>query len=566
MTTSSLNWALKNYEEQLTTLATKVHSSTDAQFLSILVARDAVEAALTAESVKSTANLLKVIHLDECLKQQAKAIPKTVKKLVEWRKSRKPKADAWWWFFEAHPLSCALKDYEDKLRDFQDDDNSSDSLGERYLAVLVARDAVEAALTKPAIKSAKNQSAIIRTDEHLDEQIEAVIQATENWDTLNKLDDQLKQQVSQISRRQRKKLLERLTKWRKSRQPPAEAWWWFSGSYRRCFFGFYAWLRQFTWLDNLDWLWSAVSFLCLTISIALIVDISSRFFTGRPELGGAIQVSLQSLFTLLAGGSALTKPGRKFTQEILTYFNIPKRLWHEFSVLFSCIVLLVLFLYHHQLPQIADRYVERGKENYRAGQLSSAKQNFERALSLNPDEVGANYLLGNLYEKLNKFDDAITQYQIAAQGNFVLAYNDLARLYILKNKPELAISLLLRSIELVEEPTNETNYSLEKLGISSEKVRYLSLNNLGWARLNQKRYEEAESRLIDAIKISPRKAPAYCLLAQALEGMGNEAKAKDEWLDCLTFAKAENPDEDLWMGLAIEATKSSKQLRSNKQK
>ena len=94
--------------------------------------------------------------------------------------------------------------------------------------------------------------------------------------------------------------------------------------------------------------------------------------------------------------------------------------------------------------------------------------------------------------------------------------------------------LLLSGLELAEDRT----------------VRYDMLKNLGWARLGQKRFAEAEARLRTAIALADKKAPAHCLLAQALEGQGNLDDALSEWDSCLKYADGRNPDEDTWIDLA----------------
>jgi tetratricopeptide (TPR) repeat protein len=88
---------------------------------------------------------------------------------------------------------------------------------------------------------------------------------------------------------------------------------------------------------------------------------------------------------------------------------------------------------------------------------------------------------------------------------------------------------------------------------------YNLLKNLGWARLMQERYDEAEEKLRLAIKVNPDRSAAYCLLAQVLEAKSpkdlpnNKAKALGAWTKCANKATPSDlakPEDDNWHGLA----------------
>jgi len=281
-------------------------------------------------------------------------------------------------------------------------------------------------------------------------------------------------------------------------------------------------------------LWSALAVLFLVASLSLLVDISTRFLSGGPDTLGALAVITQSTLTLLAAGGALTVAGREGFERILASLRIPKSLWKEAKLGFAAFVLLGLLLFRLSLPQIAISYNNSGLNHYQAGHLSSAQFDYTRALKLNPDYAEAHYNLGLLYEDLQDFDAAKAEYQIAVQGGLDAAYNNLARLYILSENYSAAIPLLLNGIDLAQDDT----------------VRYDMLKNLGWARLGQARYTEAETHLRDAIAIADDPAPAHCLLAQVLEAEGNRTGPLTEWENCLKYADGRNSDEDTWIGIA----------------
>ena len=204
----------------------------------------------------------------------------------------------------------------------------------------------------------------------------------------------------------------------------------------------------------------------------------------------------------------------------------------------SLILLIVLALFWFSLPAIAKSYNDSGYEKYKQGKFTSAKADYERALALNPNLLETHYNLGALYEDLNDYEQAQAEYQLAVQGyKLDAAYNNLAHLYLLAENYEAAVSLLL---------TVKTENLAE-----DDKVKYDVEKNLGWARLGQKRYNEAIEVLKEAVRLNDQRAPAHCLLAQAYEAQKAEAKQIEEaWTNCIAYVDQTDADEDRWYGLA----------------
>lgn len=346
------------------------------------------------------------------------------------------------------------------------------------------------------------------------------------------LDERLKKQAALITQ------IVQLSEWRASLHSPAEAWWWF--------------LEPPTnqW-DRFDWLWNALSLTCITASISLVVDISSRLFIGIPDTFGAFTITTQSILTLLAAGGTLTKAGQETIERILISLNIPKHFQYEVKCSFALILLLSLMGFRFLLPQIAVYYKKEGHREHDAGRLANAQLNYSKAIKLNPDDWEAHYNLGQVYQQLQDLDRARAEYQIALQGDFERAYNNLARLYILDKKYAAAVELLQQS-----QIRTEGNKNKDK------DLQYFLLKNLGWARLEQKRYEEARIYLEEAIDLINDSAAAYCLMAQILERQNNKKAALVEWEKCLAYATSENPDEDAWIGLANQCLKVKQCLTS----
>jgi tetratricopeptide (TPR) repeat protein len=394
-------------------------------------------------------------------------------------------------------LERAVESYAAKLEALEEAPQNVSP--QQAVDVLLARDEIRAALVNAGQQSPLGFTTLVQLDSRLRRQGEYIAQAV------------------------------RLADWRASLDPPKGAWWWFFEA-----------PSQPSWSERLDWLWSVVAILCLAASLSLMIDISWRFLSKGPDALGAFAVIAQGLLSMAAAGGALTAAGRKGLDRTLRAVKIPRRFRQVATLGLAIGLLLVLLAFHFSLPRIAVSYNNRGLKNYLAGRLDSARFDYGRALSLNPDYVEAHYNLGLLYEDLQDFESARAEYQGAVQGGLDAAYNNLARLHILSQEYSAAVSLLLTGLDKAQD----------------DDVKHDMLKNLGWARLGQGRYSEAELHLRAAVDLDPDEAPAHCLLAQALEGKDEAVRALAEWEDCLRFADPRKPDEDAWIGLARQAMES----------
>lgn len=102
MKDSELNPVLHDYEVAIENLKQTGSSSTRAQILAVLNARDAVQIALKEEKSIPNNWLEKVIELDADLQKNAELITKLIgtQQLAKWRSSLHPPAEAWWWNLE----------------------------------------------------------------------------------------------------------------------------------------------------------------------------------------------------------------------------------------------------------------------------------------------------------------------------------------------------------------------------------------------------------------------------------------------------------------------------------
>lgn len=401
---------------------------------------------------------------------------------------------------------------------------SSSPSKEQVLNVLAARDAVEAALQNTA---SIPSSQLMR---------------------LADLDRQLKEQRSTITK------TINLEEWRDIHHPPETNWWWHfePPALLPCLD------KPHPLLNQLDWLWQLITLVALAISVTFILNTLKRVLAGGLDTAGISAVVLQSILAL-AGGSALTQPGRAVLESSLKRLRIPKHYWQKLGALLSIVFLLLVVAIHtFYLPQLATNLNKSGQQSYKDGQLDSALSNYQQAIALRPDYAEAHYHLGSLYEDLQKTELAIAEYQLVVQSDLVKeskpdsqervtllkSLNNLGRLYLLKGNNQAAWVPLERGLSLVEAAKVNPDIKYEK---------YNLLKNLGWVRLQQKSYKTALDFLDEAIELDKQRAPTYCLKAQILEGQ--KKPALPMWQKCRDLGVISNPDEAQWIGVAQEHLK-----------
>ncbi|MGL5835805.1 MAG: tetratricopeptide repeat protein [Waterburya sp.] len=394
------------------------------------------------------------------------------------------------------PLQFALVRYRKALEYLERSKTSLSS--QRALEILAARDALQKVL------EAQEQVSV-----------ELLSQVME-------LDSQLKQKASRIL-----KVLN-LPECRESLPTSELDWWWNLDS------------------KQVNWLIKGLTLITWTGNLGLLANIASRFLSGGVGVVGAIAVVFPSFLTLLQARSELTEVGREGVEKLFIKLGISQSCREEAKFGFLVALFGLLLSFWLALPLISQIYNQKGLKNYVQGKLVTGEENYLRAIALNPDNVDAHYNLGNLYEDLQEFDKARTEYLIAVKGDVPEAYNNLARLFIQKKEYPQAVALLNQGLL----QTGEQN--------SFPEVKYNLLKNLGWARFEQGRNPEAQQALQAAIGIAsnPKVAQyiqnqgsAHCLLAQVLEEQ-KQPSAIQQWQQCCEMGSTLNPDEDTWLHLA----------------
>ena len=176
--------------------------------------------------------------------------------------------------------------------------------------------------------------------------------------------------------------------------------------------------------------------------------------------------------------------------------------------------------------ELAIKYNNRDADAYsnlaficqQLNQDDCAINNYENSFKLKPDNWESRFGLALFYDDRRMYDLAEKQYILAIEMSkkAIPAINNLSRLKILDGKYDVAIALAKSGLQKTE----------------NIKFKSTLYKNLGWAKLELKRYAEAKADLEKSTKLDAR-TDAYCLLAQAQEALGEINDARLTWEICL---------------------------------
>lgn len=120
----------------------------------------------------------------------------------------------------------------------------------------------------------------------------------------------------------------------------------------------------------------------------------------------------------------------------------------------------------------------------------------------------------------------------------------MGRLYILDEEYRNAWIVLEKGLTLADEDMlNDQDILYE---------RYNLLKNLGWLRLEEEHYIDAEAFLQDAIDLNSERASAYCLQAQIMDETERKDESMPYWENCIRYAISSNPDDAMRAATARE--------------
>lgn len=334
---------------------------------------------------------------------------------------------------------------------------------------------------------------------------------------------------------------------RDTAHPADHAWWW--------------------WLDKRgpeeeqrrNPLWTILAALFIVIAIALMILIGQRF-NNRAGNAKGMSLLIPTLINIVGfilsfiAGGFLTQTGQRWIGKQLSYIGIEHKLSPGQKAFWSGILMLIAIVISLLIPYIALSYQYEGLYYLQQDDLSRARESYEFALELNPSIPQAHYSLAVTDEDSGQYDDAMNKYKIAIKldSKFYHAYNNLARLYILKqNDYKLALVLLDKGIELTPPEDRKVLYSFYK--------------NRGWAHYGLNQLDSAKQDLTQAIDLARQLIPAkggagaHCLMAYVLEAQ-NES-AYEEWHECLAY-ESEGDVEPSWRSDADQRiSKFSKEER-----
>jgi len=286
-----------------------------------------------------------------------------------------------------------------------------------------------------------------------------------------------------------------------------------------------------------------------SITLSLTTDILRRFLSdGWPDIAVNIVLSVFVLLAIVAVAItilSLIRPANALVMKVAGSRGFNAR--NQRPVILMGIGLVIALVVWFYLPTFARYYNERGAEfQYREEpDMSRARKSYEQAVRLMPSYAQAHYNLAAVQEDLWP-EKSMEEYLLAIRydDHIYPAYNNLARLYILKGRNddyESALSLLRQAEDLAPQDEN-VQYSLDK--------------NLGWANYALRHYAMAELYLRRAIALRTEGggAAAHCLLAYVLKEQG-KAGVADECFDCVSLAPGEKDVEAGWLSDAQECLK-----------
>ncbi len=365
----------------------------------------------------------------------------------------------------------------------------------------------------------------------------------------------------------------KLADWREVLNPPNKDWWWAMDD-----------KPSVPLHDRFDPFWQGLSIIFLTAAASLLAAMSTRFFRGGPDELGLSAILISSVMTLLTAGGALTRGGRQAIEHLLISLKVSKHLWDELACLVSLLLLVLMALSWQALPLLSHRYALVGNEALQRERLVEAREAYERATQIDPENINAHLRLGQTYEKMPDARKAVERYEIAIRSgrlpevDLLPTYNSLITLETRRRNYEQAENWLHEcqnqlpqqlancAIETLVKSylTNKKYVEVSALLISDRNKfsqvsnfghyppgkRYQILTYLGQAFLEQKNSAPAEQALRQAITLIETNAPAHCLLAQVLEQRQELAQAKAEWELCIAYGSLKDPEESAWMNQA----------------
>ncbi|MEO0867588.1 MAG: hypothetical protein AAFY17_03890 [Cyanobacteria bacterium J06642_11] len=340
---------------------------------------------------------------------------------------------------------------------------------------------------------------------------------------------------------------------RRSRQPDETAWWWWLESH----------IPEPTRhsLDRFDWLWNFLSTVSLIISTSFLTITAQAFsVVGGFDLLQTLSTLSQATGLVVIAGGTLTQRGQRLVKKTIAKFNIPTYFHSEVTLLASLLLLLISYGVHNALPQFSNYYYHRGLKAQQAGNLYIAINYYKEAIAFNPEATAPHNHLAEVYQNLERFQEAQVEYQDGLLKGDLVALNGMGTLSLaaVNNNPSDAfgeLSGLLDAEVLFRIGLNK----LEGVEASDEKTPFLKASlhrNLGITLMKRSESTDVEveqqallttatqhfqksvaiEQAIASETTHPGQGVAYCYLAALAEQDDNSINAENYWQACKTQA------------------------------
>lgn len=145
--------------------------------------------------------------------------------------------------------------------------------------------------------------------------------------------------------------------------------------------------------------------------------------------------------------------------------------------------------------------------------LAQGATQHERAAAGTQSELAQrHYRRGNTYNNLERYDEAIEEYRlaVAADPNLADAYRNLANIYLAQERPDDAIPMLARFINLQDQPSTPLTASLKTIGDLLRRAE---------------RLEESFEFDLRAIRADPRDDSLVHIMGNIYDNAGHTDKA-----------------------------------------
>ncbi len=310
-----------------------------------------------------------------------------------------------------------------------------------------------------------------------------------------------------------------LKEWRRTRNPDDKFWWWKLDEVAAAAPSF---------SNRLSTVFALVF---LTISVALAADTFNTLRSLGANPVTTIGTLLQGALALIAA-SAFTESGRKVLVDKFSHPRFGKREFKGWArATLGFVILGLAAVTWFSLPMVAADYFRRQGEKFsNRGLTQQATASYQQAVSLQPLVVETRLALAKAEEQGGELTKAIEEYKStialservgpeALNDSYYNAKISLARLYILEQNYRNALLLL-----------NDVQDKIAQVSSLNRKEQlHLVLTYSGWANLELKHLDEAETDLNAAIGQKEQGAAAHYLLGCTLQELKQEPAAKQQW-------------------------------------